>query len=84
MLLMAVMACLGFIVVMTQVKPRQRGMSATLAWASGTFAIATLLAALAAISVGARSAPGVLGVSLVFGLCYAAAYVLRARARRES
>ena len=82
MFLMALAACAGAIVVITKVRVRRKGSSAQLALSTATFAVATLLAASAALLLGARSAPGVLGVSLVFGLCYAAAYMFRVRARR--
>jgi hypothetical protein len=76
MLWMALASFLGAAVVMVFVKARGERSKSVLALSAVVFVIATLLAGLAALLLGATAPAGVWGVAIVFGLFWAASYAL--------
>ena len=80
LLWMALASFVGATVVMAVAKAGSRKPSLVLSL-TGAFVVATLLAGLAAFADGARAAPGIWAVAVVFGLCCTVAQTLLAFSR---
>lgn len=73
---MALASLLGATVVLAVGKARYRKPNMVLALAIVGFVIATLLAGLIALLLGAKAAPGILAVAFAFGFCCAVSRML--------